>query len=205
MILSLTFAIALVLPAAPGLPFGTPGGAVVPADFPVSGGPGVGYPGLATINRITNLPLTPEAQTIYDTEFQATGYFGAMAISKDGGYGYSSGTASLQAARDIAMAQCLSLNASCTVIAELLPEGYSPPPPGAVTLSQQIYGHFANAAKNPDFQALAVSEDGAFAMYWGMASQAEADRLALVDCEANRERGLSGLRDMPCVLVTNLP
>ena len=200
MLISIAFAIALTLPVTPDMPRTD----VVPVDFPTGGGPGIGYPGGAVVNRISNLPMSAEAQAVFDSDFQATGYFGAFAMSKDGGYGYSSGVGSLEAAHDIAMAQCVSLNGNCTVTAELLPQGYTPPAPGSVTLSQQVYGHFVNAAKNPDYQALAVSEDGAFAMYWGMASQAEADSAALADCETNRESALV-LRPMPCVLVTNLP
>lgn len=199
MLLPLSFVLALTLPVA------GPGPAPLPVDFPAGGGPAVAWPGTGIVNRLSNLPLSAEAQAVFDSDFQATGYFGAFALSKEGGYGYSSGVASLAAARDIAMAQCTGLNGTCTVIAELVPQGYADPGPGALTLSQQIAGHFATAAKKPDFLALAVSEDGAYAMYWGMASQAEADAQALADCEANRERDLPGLRDMPCVLVTNLP
>lgn len=201
MFLPLAFAIALTLPVSPDLP----GTDLVNVDFPVNGGPAVGWAGLGVVNRLSNLPMSPEVQAFFDTEFQAVGYFGAFALAKDGGYGYSSGTASLEAARDIALAHCRSVNTSCILVAELVPEGYVAPPPGTVTLSQQIYGYFMNAGKNRDYQALAVSEDGAFSMYWEIGSQAEANRLALDDCEANRERSITGLRDMPCVLVTNLP
>lgn len=202
MLVPLALAIATSLPGATA-PVGVPG--IVQVDFPAAGGPAAVFAGQPVVNRLSNLPLSAEAQMAYDGEFQSLGYFGAFALSKEGGYGYSSGTGSLAAARDIAMAQCLSLNPSCTLIAELVPSDYAEPGPGTVTLSQQVYGHFRSAMKNPDFQALAVSEDGAFAMYWGMESQAAADAEALTDCEANREMSLPGLRPMPCVLVTNLP
>lgn len=199
MLLPLAFVLAIGAPPGPGGP------AATPVDFPLNGGPATGFAGGATVRIVTDLPLSPEAQAVFDSDFQATGYFGAFAVSKDGGYGYSSGVGSLQAAREIALAECTAVNGTCLVMAELVPEGYVAPPDGTLTLSQQVQGHFSTAAKNADFQALAVSEDGAFAMYWGMASQAEADQQALADCEANRDRSLAGLRDMPCVLVTNLP
>jgi hypothetical protein len=199
MLLPFAFVLAVGLPPSLGGP------AVIPVDFPLNGGPATAFSSAATVRILTDLPLSPEAQAVFDSEFQATGYFGAFALSKDGGYGYSSGVATLAAAREVALAQCASLNGNCLVMAELVPEGYVPPPDGTLTLSQQVQSYFSTAAKNPDFQALAVSEDGAFAMYWGMASQSEADRQALTDCEANRDRSIPGLRDMPCVLVTNLP
>lgn len=202
MLVSLALSIATALPGAPA-PLSDPH--LLQVEFPAAGGPGVGFDGQPVINRLSNLPLSADAQATFDTDFQSLGYFGAFALSKDGGYGYSSGVGSLAGARDIALAQCLSLNSNCMVVAELVPSDYVDPGPGAVTLSQQVYGHFRTAAKNPDFQALAVSEDGAFAMYWAMPSQAEANAQALADCDANRERSLPGLRQMPCVLVTNLP
>jgi hypothetical protein len=61
------------------------------------------------------------------------------------------------------------------------------------------------AASSAGFKALAVSEDGAYSMSWEMPSQEEADRAALADCEANRERAIPGLSDMPCVPVRPLP
>lgn len=199
MLLPFAFVLAIGVPPSLGAP------AATPVDFPLNGGPATAFGGMATVRIVTNLALSPEAQAVFDSDFQATGYFGAFALSKDGGYGYSSGVGSLQAAREVALAECSAVNGTCAVIAELVPEDYAPPPGGALTLSQQVQSHFSTAAKNPDFQALAVSEDGAFAMYWGMASQPEADQQALTDCEANRDHSLPDLRDMPCVLVTNLP
>lgn len=202
MLLPLAFVMSLALPAPVSAP---PGLRPIPAEFPLSGGPAVGFAGPAVIDRIVDLPLSAEAQAAFDTDFQSNGYFGAFALSKEGGWGFSSGTSSIEAAHEIALAQCTSLNGRCTVIAELVPQDYAVPPPGMLTLSQAVAGHFAGAAKNPRFQALAISEDGAFAMHWGMASQAEADAGALAGCEENRQADAPGLRDMPCVLVTNLP
>ncbi len=58
---------------------------------------------------ISNVRLSPDAQTAYDQDFATASFFGAFAVSKDGGWGYSTGTNSLEAARDIALNECLAV------------------------------------------------------------------------------------------------
>lgn len=152
------------------------------------------------LRAVSRLPLSPEAQTAFDAEFATAPYFGAFAISKEGGWGYSVGTNSLAAARELAMQQCLDVNARCLIHSELVPRGYVDPAPGEVTLSPEPAQHYADTTSNTPFAAMAVSADGAYSKVWGHASPGEAEAAALADCESNRVTG-EMLSDMPCVLL----
>jgi hypothetical protein len=152
---------------------------------------------LRTTSRV---PLSPAAQADFDAEFATASYFGAFAVSKDGGWGYSVGNNGLAAAREIALQECLAVNPSCLVHTELVPQGYADPGPGEVTLSPEVADQYRDAASNTRFAAMAVSADGAYSKVWGHASPREAESTALAECERNRIADLP-LSDMPCVLL----
>lgn len=149
-------ALAIVLSApVPPVPPGPP--PVLPVDWPVGGGPAISYHSGATERWRSNICRSAEAQQVHDTEYRSSGSFGAFALAKAGGWGYASGTNSLEAAREIAMLQCQSQNIACVIVAELLPKSQAPPPNGMITLSEQLARYSDGAASSAGFKALAVS------------------------------------------------
>jgi hypothetical protein len=163
----------------------------------------VTYPSLGVENRLSGLQLPDETLTAYETDFLAdTVFFGAFAITKDFGYGYVTGANSLEAAREIAIEECLKQGPICLVYAEILPQGYAPLEAGQISLAPEAAGYF----DNPDptwgsFRAMAVSEDGAYSVVWGYGSPSEASAAALSDCGEFVIDDLPNLREMPCILV----
>jgi hypothetical protein len=163
----------------------------------------VTYPSVGVENRLSGLQLPDETLTAYETDFLAdTVFFGAFAITKDFGYGYVTGANSLEAAREIAIEECLKQGPICLVYAEILPQGYAPLEAGQISLAPEAAGYF----DNPDptwgsFRAMAVSEDGAYSVVWGYGSPSEASAAALSDCGEFVIDDLPNLREMPCILV----
>ncbi len=152
------------------------------------------------VRTVSSIRLASEAQAAFDAEFAPADYFGAFAVSKDGGWGYTSGTNSLGAAREIAMQECLAVNRSCTIHSEIVPVGYVDIGPGDVTLSPETAWHYFDVTTNTVFFAMAVSADGAYSKVWAYPTQAEADRQALADCESFRIMDLP-ISSMPCLLL----
>jgi hypothetical protein len=198
MIIDILLAVSLAIPslsqpdAAPPL--------LVQAQTAPRAGRVVPYGPEAELRAISRLQLSPEALAAFQTEFATATYFGAFAISKEGGWGYTTGTNGLAAAREIAMQECLSVNARCLIHTELVPRGYVDPAPGEVTLSPEAAQNYTDATTNTPYAAMAVSADGAYSKVWGHASPAEAEAAALADCENNRIAD-PGLSAMPCVLL----
>jgi hypothetical protein len=173
---------------------------LTPVDYPAKGGQPLIYDGPGAVTWLQQVKLDPEGRETFDTIFVGQGYFGAWAMSDDGGYGYASGAGSIEGARDIALAQCDSTNpGGCTIVAELLPTGYFPAGPQDFTLSEAMAREF-NTGGRADFRAMAISEDGAYAVVWGYATQAEADAAAMADCQTGLlVLNLPDLRAMPCI------
>jgi hypothetical protein len=182
-------------PAVPGLT-----DVAIPVDYILPAQRVVSYDLAAEVRTLSNIRLSTEAQTAFDLDFVSAPYFGAFAVSKDGGWGFSTGTNELEAAREIAMQECLSVNASCTIHSELIPAGFVDLGPGDVTLSPEPAGHYADTSTNIAFFAMAVSADGAYSKVWGLPTQAEANTQALADCESYRVTD-TALSDMPCILL----
>lgn len=161
------------------------------------------YPPTGEFRQLSGLVLTPEAQGALETEFlPGTIYFGAFAITKDFGWGWVTGANSLEAAREIAIEECLKHGDACLIYAEIVPPGYQPPAPGIITLAPEAMEYYSN----PDpswgrYRAMAVSEDGAYSITWNYGTAAEAEAAALADCTANLISDLPNLRNMPCVLL----
>lgn len=201
MLIEIAFGLAVTF-AVPSYPSG-PGlqADLVPVDFILPVRRVVSYPPTGELHMLSMLPMLPDAQAAFDTEFASATYYSAFALSKDGGWGYSRTTNSLGAARAIAMQECLSMNAQCLIIAEIRPQGYVAPGPGDITVTPEVAGYLDEFMGEPGFRAFAVSADGAYASLWNVATQAEADALALSDCESYRTSHLPGLMDMPCVLL----
>jgi hypothetical protein len=154
------------------------------------------------LRMLSNLPLGDLAQPVFDTDFSRATYFSAFALSKDGGYGYAVSANSLGAARDMAMVQCQSENSRCTIVSEIVPQGYRDPAPGEVFLNPEIAGYYFNPGPEVNgMRAMAISEDGAWSLSWGFATQAEADADALKTCQANRSPVIAGQIDWPCFVV----
>lgn len=195
--LAIGFSLATGTVAAPDL-----GGEILPVEYVLPATRVVAYPPEANVRMTSQTILSPEAQAAYDTEFAIGSYFGAFAMSKDGGWGYSIGANSLDAARAIAIAQCASINTTrCAVVSEITPVGYQPPAPGEVAVSPEVYGYYSDTTTNVKAYAMAISEDGAYSKIWGVGSQAEADAQVLADCDSYRMREPEGLVDMPCFLL----
>ena len=163
----------------------------------------VTYPSVGVENRLSGLQLPDETLTAYETDFLAdTVFFGAFAITKDFGYGYVTGANSLEAAREIAIEECLKQGPIVLVESDILTQGYAPLAAGQISFAPEAAGYF----DNPDptwgsFRAMAVSEDGAYSVVWGYGSPSEASAAALSDCGEFVIDDLPNLREMPCILV----
>jgi hypothetical protein len=156
----------------------------------------------AELLQISAPTLSDIAQEAWDAEFLPSSYFSAFALSKSGGYGYATTTNSRSAAREIAMMECLAQNAQCRVIAEILPAGYVEPPANVATLTVEIAGYLEELKQEAGFKAAAVSADGAYAMVWGHANRADAERAAMTDCESyRRQPATPDAPSWPCVLL----
>ena len=193
--LALAISTVTVSPALPGL-----ASDLTPVDYILPAQRVVPYGATTEMRVISNVRLSPDAQVAYDQEFSTAPYFGAFAVSKDGGWGYSTGTNSLEAARDIALNECLAVNSSCTIHTEIIPQGYVDIGPGDVTLSPETAGHYNDSSTNIQFYAMAISADGAYSKVWGYPTQAEADAQALSDCETYRVNDLP-IAPYPCLLL----
>ena len=160
------------------------------------------YPPQAVVERMTGLPLPPTTQQAFETEFETGMFFGAFALTKDGGYGYATGSNSIEAARDIAMQECLKQGDACLIYAELLPQGYVPLTDGQASLSPEAAQFYTQPDPSwGNYRAMAISEDGAYSVVWNHATPADARSAALADCAENRITDLPGLRQMPCVVL----
>lgn len=163
----------------------------------------VTYPPVGELQQLSGLELPDGTRQAFEDDFQdGTVFFGAFAITKDFGYGYVTGANSIEAAREIALEECLKQGPRCLIYAEILPQGYVPLPPGQVSLAPEA----ANYYNNPDptwgnFRAMAVSEDGAYSLVWNYGSPREANAAALADCNEYVINDLPNLREMPCILV----
>jgi hypothetical protein len=199
MLIGLTFGLSL---ATQNIALPQPAPQIVQVEYVLPAQRVVVYAPDANLQMTSQAILSPEAQAAFDAEFAIGTYFGAFAMSKDGGWGYSLGSNSLDAARAIAIAQCASVNTTrCVVVAEITPVGYQPPAPGEVAVSPEVYGYYSDTTTNVKAYAMAISEDGAYSKIWGVASQAEADAQVLADCNAQRMTEPAGLIDMPCFLL----
>ncbi len=202
MVFELAFAVALSIPSGPySGAYSGPAANLTQIDYILPAERVVIYPPEAEMRRLSNIVLSPEAQNAFDTEFATASYYGAFATSKDGGWGYSVTSNSLEAARDIAMQECLGENGQCIIMAEIVPQAYVPIGPGDVTITSEVVGHYRDVTTNIAPFAMAVSGDGAYSKVWGMPSQAEADAAALSDCEGYRITDLPNLSPLPCVLL----
>lgn len=163
----------------------------------------VTYPPAGVENRLSGLQLPDGTLTAYETDFLTENVFlGAFAITKDFGYGYVTGANSIEAAREIAIEECLKHGPICMIYAEILPQGYALLETGQVSLAPEAGKYF----NNPDpswgnFRAMAISEDGAYSVVWGYGSPREASDVALSNCAEYVITHLPNLRDMPCILV----
>jgi len=161
------------------------------------------YPPVGILDRKSGLELPEGTREAFEFDFaDGTMYFGAFAITKDFGYGYVTGSNSIEAAREIAMEECLKQGPVCLIYAEILPQGYQPLNPGEVSLAAEAGAYYTNPDPSwGSFRAMAVSEDGAYSVVWNHGTPREATAAALADCEQYTINDLPNLRDMPCVLV----
>ena len=163
----------------------------------------VTYPPDAVLNQISGVPLPDGTGEAFEDGFLVENtFFGAFAITKDFGYGYVTGSNSIEAAREVAMQECLKQGPVCMIYAELLPIGYVPLVQGQVSLAPEAANYF----NNPDpswgnYRAMAISEDGAYSVVWNYGSPREASAAAMIDCASFRVNDLPNLRDMPCLLI----
>jgi hypothetical protein len=163
----------------------------------------VTYPPVGIENRLSGLQLPAGTLDAYENDFLTDNvFFGAFAITKDFGYGFVTGANSIEAAREIAIEECLKQGPICLIYAEILPQGYAPLEVGQISLAPEA-GEFYS---NPDpswgsFRAMAISEDGAYSVVWGYGSPGEASDAELSDCAEYVISNLPNLREMPCILV----
>ena len=165
------------------------------------------YPGSGELRMLTNQRMSDGAQQAFDQEFRPATYFSAFAYAKGGGWGYVTTTNSLDSARAIAMGECLASNDNCRIIAEIVPSGYRELQPGDVTMAPEVAELYRNpAGVGATFNvAMAISEDGAYAMSWGYQTMAESENQAMQDCIANMNQDQPGVPDMPCILLPGVP
>ncbi|MDA9208037.1 hypothetical protein N9O61_04035 [Octadecabacter sp.] len=193
----LEFALSITLTA----PF--PAAQITPVQFNEPIQQVLTYPPVGVVNVVSGLELPDDTLSAFESDFlDGSVYFGAFAITKDFGYGYVTGANSLQAAREIATAECLKHGPRCLIYAEILPENYVPLQSGQISMSAEAANYFNNPDPSWDqFRAMAVGEDGAYSVVWNYGSPREAADTALTDCNGYAIDDLPDLRDMPCVLV----
>ncbi|MBL4811534.1 MAG: hypothetical protein JKX69_04060 [Rhodobacteraceae bacterium] len=165
------------------------------------------YPRAGVLRRTSGLELSGIAQTAFDQDFMTETYYSAFALSKSGGYGYSTTSNSLDGARDIAMHECMSQNTNCIIVAEIVPAGYREMQQGDISMSPEVSDLFINpqAAGAPVgvITSMAISEDGAYALVWGHPDRQASDNAAMSDCRGNL-LNYPGMREMPCVVLPPL-
>ena len=185
----------------PGLPAATEIEFQLPAERVIFYGPS------GELLMLTNQRLSEAAQQVFDQEFRAATYFSAFAYAKGGGWGYVTSTNSLDSARAIAMGECLSSNDTCRIIAEIVPAGYRDLQPGDITMAPEVSDLYRDPAEvgATSNVAMAISEDGAYAMSWGYGTLAESEAQAMQDCRSNMNQDQPGVPDMPCFLVPGVP
>jgi hypothetical protein len=144
--------------------------------------------------------LTDEGMQAFQRQFSPATYFGAFAVSKDGGWGYYTGVNSRQAARDLALAECRAASQDCAIYAELLPANYVDPGPDAITMAPEVTRVYRDESTDLGFFAMAISADGAYSKMWDAETQEAADRLALEDCE-NYRSDAPAAAGMGCILL----
>ncbi len=203
MILKLAFALSI---SAASLPAPESPANLVQVEYILPAARVVQYPVQTELTVLSQTPMSPEAQNAFDTEFKNAPYFGAFALSKDGGWGYATAANTISAARDIAIQQCLGANTTqCRVVAEIKPVGFVPLGAGDISIAPEALGHYLNPETNVVPFAMAVSEDGAYSKVWAATTQDEANASALSDCETYRITDLPNLADYPCVLLPPAP
>ena len=165
------------------------------------------YPGSGELRMLTNVTMSREAQEAFDQNFRSATYFSAFAYAKGGGWGYVTTTNSLDSARSIAMGECLTSNDNCRLVAEIVPAGYRDLQPGDITMAPEVAELYRNPASvgATNNVAMAISEDGAYAMSWGYQSLAESEAQAMQDCIANLNQDQPGVPEMPCTLLPGVP
>ena len=195
MIIEFAVAATLTLPNA--------GPTVIPIEFNEPIREVITYPETGVLQQVSGLVLPEGARSAFEDEFiQGQIYFAAFAITKDFGYGYVTGANSIQAAREIAIEECLKQGPACHIYAEIYPVGYEPLSDGQVSLAPEAGNHFNNpAAEWGRFRAMAISEDGAYSIVWNYESPSEAAAAALSDCNGYSISDLPNLREMPCILI----
>ena len=163
----------------------------------------VTYPPEGVLNQISGLPLPDATLQAFEEEFARDNtFFGAFAITKDFGYGFVTGTNSLESAHDIALQECYKHGPVCLIYAEILPQGYAPLEAGQVSLSAEAANYFNNPEPDwGDYRAMAISEDGAYSVVWNYGSPREASDAAMSDCMEFTINDLPELRAMPCMLI----
>lgn len=172
----------------------------LPVQYPIKGGQLNLFGPETDVIMIRPVKLSGEARETFETVFEPEGYYGAFAVGNQDGYGYAAGANTIDAAREIAVAQCETVTSGCLIVAELLPTGYLDAGPNAFTLSYEATENITAPDRGAE-RAMAVSEDGGYAMVWGHDSQAEAREAALADCQGQRLTFDLPIRDMPCVIV----
>lgn len=163
------------------------------------------FSGPGNLRMLSGLPPNMGLEQVFEQDFATQDYFAAFAVSKDGGYGFSTGTNTLEAARYVAMANCLNFNAECRIMAEITPQGYTGPQQGVMTLTPEVAQYYLTAQNYGTFRAMATTASGAYALSFNHPSQAAADAQALADCEGFRLESALGASDFMCVLVPDLP
>lgn len=159
----------------------------------------------AELLQISAPPLSEIAQDAWDNEFLSSPYFGAFVLSKSGGYGYATSTNSRDAAREIAMMECLAQNNQCRLIAEIVPTGFAEPAENAATVTREVAEYLQELATQPRFRAAAISADGAYSLVWGYETPEDAEAAAMSDCESFlRQPQSPGDPTWVCVLLPGL-
>lgn len=139
--------------------------------------------------------LPPEvAQLLHDT-MDGQSYFGAFALGGQGGYGWTVGYGSAQAARATALASCAQHDDGCRVVADLWPQGLTDPPADSLSFVQAESYRQTRAQTGP--RAFARALDGAYGSARGLTWQ-EARSVAIARCNAGREGRPPFLPPTPC-------
>lgn len=177
---------------------------VIRVEFSLPATAVVAYPQATELRERSTPRLSEVAQEAWDDEFINESYFTAFAYARSGGFGYATLSNTPEAARDVALQQCLSVNESCKIIAEIVPDGYRQLTGGQIGLTPLMLNVYEETMAGPRFRAMAISADGAYSGTWDHPTQAAADAHVTEGCNGHRNQAFPGLQDYPCILLPGL-
>ena len=123
-----------------------------------------------------------DAAAAYAKFIESAGYFGAFAVSRRDGFGWSDNYATQAEADQMALAHCQKYGTGCRIIARLRPG--TPSVFDGQPLSQTQARALDKYGRWPGAKAIAINQQGAWGGGWRHVTQAAAQADALKRCRA---------------------